>query len=160
MAATVRHGLFNAMKTLSPAEIESLLGAGPAKGHPLDILGYGFDSDGVRRFRTEQPDFLPQIVAYVQAVLARAGIFPEATNHDDPGFATFIYADGASFRISRMEEVGVTRYKRISTGPLPEAEAVLEYIRRVANPDYVRCGRPMRPSAGRGVHEILGSTPI
>lgn len=127
------------MKTLSPDEIECLVGARPANVHPLDILGYGYTTEGARRFRAEQPDFLPQIVAYVQSVLVRGGVFPEGTNPDDPGFRTFIYGDGKSFRLSRMEESGVGRYERISTGPLSATEAIHAYVRRAANPDYVHC---------------------
>ena len=125
------------MKTLSPDEIECLLGIRATNDHPLDILGYGYSSEGARRFRTEQPDFLPQIAAYVQSVLLREGIFPKGTNPGDPGWRTFIRADGASFRISSMEEIGFSRYERIFTDAMPETEGIREYIRRVANPDYV-----------------------
>lgn len=127
------------MKTLSPDEIECLVGARPSSVHPLDILGYGHTSEGARRFREEQPDYLPQIVAYVQSVLGRGSVFPEDTNPDDPGFGTFIYGDGQSFRVSSMEEIGVARCERISTGPLSAIEAIHVYLRRVANPDYVHC---------------------
>ena len=127
------------MKTLSPDEIECLMGARPSNDHPLDILGYGYTSEGARRFRTEHPDFLPQIVAYVESVLVRGGVFPEGTNPDDPGFRIFIHSDGTSFRLSSMEEIGVGRYERISTGRLSAADAIRAYVRRVANPDYVRC---------------------
>jgi hypothetical protein len=125
---------FGAMKTLSPEDIERLVGARPSSDHPLEILGYGFTSDGVRRFRAEQPDYLPQIVAHIRSVLIRAGIFPEGTNPDDAGFRTFIYSDGAHFRVSSTEEVGMGRYKRISTGPLPETDAINK---------YVHCPQPM-----------------
>lgn len=131
------------MKTLSQCEIECLLGIRASNDHPLDILGYGYTSEGARRFRAEQPDFLPQIAAYVRNVLLREGIFPKETNPDDAGYRTFIRADGASFRISSMEEIGFSRYERISTDPLSETEAIHEYIRRVANPDYVHSAQPM-----------------
>ena len=127
------------MKALSPDEIEFLLGVRVSNEHPLDILGYGYTSEGSRRFRAEQPDFLPQIAAYVRTVLLREGIFPKGTNPGDPGFSTFIRADGPSFRVSSMEEIGVCRYERMSSNPMTEAEAIHEYIRRVANPDYVHC---------------------
>ncbi len=131
------------MKTLSPDEIECLVGARPSNVHPLDMLGYGYTSEGTRRFRAEKPDFLPQIVAHLQSVLVRVGVFPEGINRDDPGFKTFIYTDGTSFRISSMAEVGVSRYERVSTGPLSETEATHEYIRKVANPDYIHCASPI-----------------
>jgi len=127
------------MKTLSEDEIESLLGVCQSEDHPLDILGYGFTSEGVRRFRAERPDFLPQIFAYVQRILRESRVFPALTSPDDAGFKTFIHADGAAFKVSRMEEIGVGRYERISSGPLSEAEAIREYVRRVVNPDYIRC---------------------
>ena len=127
------------MKILSSDEIDCLLGIRATGAHPLDILGYGYSSDGADRFRAEKPDFLPQIVAQVRTVLARDGIFPAQTNPVDAGCRTFIRADGALFRISSMEEVGLSRFERITTDPMPEAEAIHEYIRKVANPDYVHC---------------------
>jgi len=127
----------NLMKTLAPEEIECLVGAKHSDLHPLDILGYGFTSEGARRFRAEQPRFLPQIVAYIQSVLVRASIFPEQTNPDDPGIKPFIYADGSSFKISMMVEAGVGRFERICTGPLPETEAIQKYVRTAVNTDYV-----------------------
>ena len=131
------------MKTLSPEEIECLLGIGGSSAHPLDILGYGYSSEGVQRFRAEQPDFMPQIAAYVRSVLVRKGIFPKETDPSNAGFRTFIQADGALFRISSIEEIGFSRYERISTGPMPEKEAIQEYIRQVANPDYIHAVRTM-----------------
>ncbi len=125
------------MKTLASDEIEALLGVRPLHEHPLEILGYGFTSEGMRRFRAERPNFLPQLEAYVQSVLARAGVFPEGTERENPGTRTFIYRDGASFKLSSVEEVGLGRYERFSTGPLSAIEAVHAFIRRVANPDYV-----------------------
>ena len=127
------------MKTLSPDEIDCLLGIQATDAHPLDILGYGYSSDGARRFRAEKADFLPQIVAHVRSVLTREGIFPAQTNPEDAGYRTFIRADGIFFRISSMEEIGFSRFDRITTGPMPEAEAIHKYIRRVTNPDYVHC---------------------
>ena len=127
------------MKTLAPDEIESLLQARPNDRHPLDILGYGYTSDGARRFRTERPDFCPQIVAHIESVLQASGIFPQHIDRNNPGSATFLYVDGSSFRVSSLEEVGLCRYQRFSSEPLPEREAILAYIRRVANADYVHC---------------------
>ena len=127
------------MKTLSPEDIEALLGIRASKEHPLDILGYGYTSEGSRRFHAEQPDFLPQIEAYVRNVLREAGIFPNGTKPEDAGYATFIQAEGPSYRFSSMEEIGFSRYERISSEPMSEAEAVRAYIRREANPDYVHC---------------------
>ena len=126
------------MKTLAPGEIEALLGVRHSHDHPLDILGYGFTSEGARRLRAERPDFLPQIVAYMQGVLATAGVFPEGAKRDNPEMTTFVYRDGASFKVSSTEEAGIGRYERVSTGPLSEMEALHAFIRRVTNPDYVR----------------------
>ncbi len=131
------------MKTLSPDKIECLLGIRAFDAHPLDILGYGYSSEGARRFRAERPNFLPQIASYVRSVLAGAGIFPRETNLNDPGYSTLIRADGASFIISGMEEIGFSRFGRFSSGPMSETEAIHEYIRRVSNPDYVRFPNPM-----------------
>ena len=36
-----------------------------------------------------------------------------------------------------MEEIGFSRYERMLSSPMSEAQAVRDYIRRVANPDYV-----------------------
>jgi hypothetical protein len=62
------------MKTLSTEDIEFLLGVRASELHPLDILGYGYTSEGARRFRDEHPDFVPQIIAHVQSVLRTAGV--------------------------------------------------------------------------------------
>lgn len=131
------------MKTLSADEIECLLGIRASDAHPLDILGYGYSSEGARRFRAEQPDFMPQIAAHVRSVLVREGIFPKDTDPDNAGFRTIIVADGASFKISSMEEIGFSRYERFSTGPMSETAAIHEYIQQVANPDYVHSAQPM-----------------
>lgn len=123
---------------LSQEQIEYLLGVRASKTHPLDVLRYGHTSEGVRRFRAEQPDLLPQLVAHVRSVLAKESIFPKGTVPDDLGEKTIIRTEGEMFVVSSMEEAGVGRYERISTRPMPEIEAIHEYIRRVANPDYVR----------------------
>ena len=36
-----------------------------------------------------------------------------------------------------MEEIGFSRFERITTQPMPETAAIREFIRRVANPDYL-----------------------
>src|ERR1019366_7534227 len=108
----------SAMKTLSPDDIECLLGVRACKEHPLDILGYGDTSEGARRFRTEHPDVLPQLEAYVRSVLRAEGIFPKGTNPEDAGYRTFIVADGGSFRVSSMEELGFSRYARMLSSPM------------------------------------------
>lgn len=125
------------MKTLSTDEIDCLLGVHASNAHPLDILGYGYTSEGARRFRAERPDFLPQIAAHVQSILQAAGIFPKDTNPDDAGFRTFIRRAGASFTISSVEEIGLNRYERITSKPMSETAAIRQYIRQVVNPDYV-----------------------
>lgn len=125
------------VKILSPDEIECLLGIRASDAHPLEILGYGYCSEGAQRFREERPDFLPQIVAYVRSVLVREGVFPKGTDPNDAGYRTLIQADRALFKVSNMEEIGVGRYARISSDPMPETEAIREYIRKVASPDYV-----------------------
>jgi len=38
-----------------------------------------------------------------------------------------------------MEEIGFSRYERVSSEPMSETEAIRGYIRQVANPDYVHC---------------------
>src|SRR5579864_2427135 len=101
------------MKTLSANEIEFLLGIRGSKDHPLDILGYGYTSEGAERFRRERPDFLPQIVAYVQSVLRQTGVFPKDTDPENAGYRTFIRRADGSFTISKMEEIGFSRYERI-----------------------------------------------
>jgi hypothetical protein len=130
------------MKTLSPDDIDCLLGIRACDDHPLDILGYGYSSEGARRFRSEQPDFLPQIVAYIQNVLMKEGIFPKQTNLSDPGFKTFIQSDRGLFRVSSVEEVGFSKLERIVTNRLPAIEAIQVYIRKVTNPDYVHSHEP------------------
>jgi hypothetical protein len=125
------------MKTLSTEEIECLLGVRASDQHPLDILGYGYTSDGVHRFREERPDFLPQIVGHVQRVLQMVGAFPPDMYTRDAGRRTFIRHDGDSFTVSSMKEIGLSRYERITSQRMSEAAAIHEVIRLVANPDYV-----------------------
>src|SRR5947209_302548 len=108
------------MKMLSPDDIECLLGVRPSKAHPLDILGYGYSSEGARLFRAERLNFLPQIVAYIQSVLARSGVFPEGINRENAGFRVFLYPQASAFWLSRREEVGLGRYERIVSGPMSE----------------------------------------
>ena len=79
------------MKMLSPDEIECLLGVRPSKADPLDILGFGYSSEGARIFRAERPNFLPQIVGYIRSVLTRSGVFPESINRENAGFRAFLY---------------------------------------------------------------------
>jgi hypothetical protein len=131
------------MKTLSPEEIECLLGVRPSKTHPLDILGYGYSSEGARLFRAERPNFLPQIAGYIRSVLARSGVFPEGINRQNPGFRAFLYLQASSFWLSSVEEVGLGRCERIVSGPMCEREAIKDYLQRVANSDYVDWRQPM-----------------
>ncbi len=131
------------MKMLSPDEIECLLGVRPSKAHPLDILGFGYSSEGARIFRAERPNFLPQIVGYIRSVLTRSGVFPEGINRENAGFRAFLYPQASAFWLSRMEEVGHGRYERIVSGPMCEREAIKDYIQAVANPDYIDWKGPM-----------------
>ena len=126
-----------AMKTLSTEDIEFLLGIRASKLHPLDILGYGYTSEGARLFRDERPDFVPQIFAHVQSILRTAGVFPRDTDPRDFGWQTFIHRDGDSFTVISMEEIGLSRYERITSQPMSEAAAIREFIRLVTNPDYI-----------------------
>src|SRR5205085_9617598 len=116
---------------------ESLLQARPNDRHPLDILGYGYTSDGACRFRTERPDFSPEIIAHIESVLRASSIFPPHVDRDDPGSTTFIYTDGSSFRVSSVEEVGLARYQRLLSEPMNQKDAIIAYIRSVANAEYV-----------------------
>ena len=125
------------MKTLSPLEIESLLGIRPCTEHPLDILGYGYTTEGARRFRAEKPDFQPQLVEHVHRVLAEQGVFPPAVDRQNPELATFIVLDQGWFRLSTMEEIGVGRFERFFSPPMSAKDAAEDYVRRVANPDYI-----------------------
>lgn len=125
------------MKTLSPEEIECLLGMRTCGLHPLEILGYDYTKAGMRQFRAERPDFLPQVVSYIQNALGQHGTFPKHVNPNSPGEETFIQSDGGVFHVSRTIEIGISQLARISTGPLPGLEAIETYIRLVANPDYI-----------------------
>lgn len=122
---------------LSTEQIEYLLGVRASDTHPLEILGYGHTSEGAQRFRAEQPDFMPQLIAHVRSVLSMEGIFPKGMVPNDLREKTIIRTEGELFIVSSMEEVGVGNYERVSTRPMTEIEALHEYIRRVTNPDYV-----------------------
>ena len=125
------------MKTLSTEDIECLLGVRATDQHPLDILGYGYTSEGARRFRAERPDFIPQIVAHVQRALQSGGVFRPDIDVRDAGWRTFIRGDGDAFTVSSMEEIGLSHFERIPSQPMSEAAAIREFIRLAANPDYV-----------------------
>lgn len=125
------------MKTLSADDIESLLGIRASDIHPLDILGYGYTSEGAERFRADHPHFLPQISRYVHGLLRTASIFPPGTDPGSAGFQTFIHRAGDSFTVSSVEEVGFGKLERITGSPMSEESAIREYIGRVVNPDYV-----------------------
>lgn len=129
--------LLIAMKTLSYEEIESLLGYRATTLHPLEILGYDYTTEGTRKFRTERCDFLPQIVSYVQRVLVKEGIFPKVANPKNSQIRCFIQTEGSSYRVNSLEENGLNRYGWITSEPFSEHDAILEYIRKVTNPDYV-----------------------
>src|ERR1700722_2906760 len=126
------------MKILSPDEIDSLLEVRPTDAHPLDILGYGYTTEGADKFRAEQPNFVPQIAAYVHRVLESVGIFPPDIDLAAAGYRTFIRKTGKVFEVSSMEEIGSSRFERFATGPFSEQEAVRKYIERVTNPDYIQ----------------------
>lgn len=125
------------MKILFPDEIECLMGLQPTKLHPLEILGYDCSSEGARRFRAEQPSFLPQVVAHVQGSLAKIGGFPRAYLPGEYECRTFIQADGAGFRVSYMVEAGCSLEKRMLTDPMSDFQAARDYVLRVVNADYV-----------------------
>ena len=125
------------MIALSTSDIESLIGAKADDRHPLEIMGYDFTSEGVRRFREEKPDFLPQIRDHIRTVLLTASIFPAHTNKEEPGWATFIESSGHKHTLSRIEEIGVGRYDRFKTEYISQEEAIDSFLRQVCNPDYL-----------------------
>ena len=125
------------MKKLSTEDIECLLGVRTSDQHPLDILGYGCTSEGVRRFREERPNFSPQIVDHVRKELLAAGTFPPGIDTNEADRRTFIRRDKDSFTVTSMKEIGLNRYKSVTSKPMTETAAIHEFIRLVTNPDYV-----------------------
>jgi hypothetical protein len=100
-------------------------------------MGYDFTSEGVRRFREEKPDFLPQVRDHIRAILLADAIFPSDTNRDDPGWRSFIESSGDRYTLSTVEEVGVGRYDRFRKDFSSQEEAIEQFLQRVCNPDYL-----------------------
>jgi hypothetical protein len=125
------------MNALSIGDLESLIGVRPDDRHPLEIMGYDYTDEGVRAFRRDRPDFLPQIREHIQAILRADSIFPSDTNRDAPGWQSFIESAGRRFALSTVEEVGVGRYDRFRTEFNTEEEAIEAFLNRVCNPDYL-----------------------
>jgi hypothetical protein len=125
------------MIALSTSDIESLIGVRADDRHPLEIMGYDFTSEGVRRFREEKPDFLPQIRDHIRAVLLANTIFPPNTNREDPGWRTFIESSGHRYTLSTIEEIGLGRYDRFRTDYSSPEEAIESFLQQVCNPDYL-----------------------
>ncbi|MBE2179470.1 MAG: hypothetical protein IAE97_03280 [Chthoniobacterales bacterium] len=140
------------MKTLSENDILSLVGARPDDRHPLEIIGYDFTSEGVRRFREEKPNFLPQMKKHIQESLLASGIFPQDTNPEDPGWRAFIQRSGSQYKMSWVAEVGTSRFDRFSTDHKSIDAAIHDYLLEVCNPDYVPIDK--KQNANEPVHLI------
>ncbi|MEO5917835.1 MAG: hypothetical protein ABIS50_26620 [Luteolibacter sp.] len=125
------------MKTLTANEIEELLGVRPTSEHPLDILGFGFTTEGAVRFRAEHPDFLPQVKAHIRQQLGVSGHFPERIDAEDSEHRTFIRKVASGYLMSSEEEIGLYRYAPVVTEFDSEDQAISAYVERVANPDYL-----------------------
>jgi hypothetical protein len=64
------------MVSLRYQDVLELLGCAKSDRHPLEILGYDYSTRGARRFRAEQPDFVPQVCQLIQMSLDETGSFP------------------------------------------------------------------------------------
>ena len=125
------------MKTLTANEIEELLGIRTTNEHPLDILGFGFTTEGAARFRAERSDFLPQVKAHIRQQLEASGRFPAGVDVEDPGHRSFIRKVAIGYLMSSEEEIALHRYARIVTELASEDQAISAYLERAANPDYL-----------------------
>lgn len=125
------------MKTLKANEIEKLLRVCQTNEHPLDILGFGFTTEGAIRFRAEQPNFLPQVKAHIRQQLAVYGHFPEGAHTEDSEHRTFIKKLASGYLMSSEEEVALYRYVPVVTEFDSEDQAISAYVERVASSDYL-----------------------
>ena len=64
---------------LGEARSLDLLGYGPVRSHPLDVLGYGHTQDGVARWRVERPAIGREVVQVVARELTAASVYPPAS---------------------------------------------------------------------------------
>jgi hypothetical protein len=125
------------LKTLTANEIEELLGVRATNDHPLDILGFGFTTEGVERFRAEHPDFFPQVKAHIRQQLAVCGHFPEGIDAEDSDHRTFIRKMSSGYLMSSEEEIALYRYEPVVTEFDSEDQAISAYVERVASSDYL-----------------------
>mgnify|MGYP001569290726 CR=1 FL=1 len=125
------------MKTLTASEIEKLLGVCQTNEHPLDILGFGFTTEGAIRFRAEHPNFLPQVKAHIRQQLAACGHFPEGADTEDSEHRTFIRKMASGYLMSSEEEIALYRYESVVTEFDSQDQAISAYIERVASSDYL-----------------------
>ena len=126
------------LKKLTANDIECLLGVRKSDQHILELLGYGYSTEGQKRFRAERPDTYQQISEHLAAVLEKNGLFPASIDPHNPGSATFIQRMGSLYKISSLEEIGIGKEKRFEGEFMTLGDAIRAYVRRCANPDYIR----------------------
>jgi hypothetical protein len=132
------------MATLGYRDVLELLGYVAGDRHPLEILGYGYSTRGVQRFRAERPNFLPQVCQLIEASLAEAGSFPREPGEDVLKEGTYLERrpDGVVV-LNTSVEVGISRTARVQMDFTSSQHAVMELIRRVGNSAYL----PVPPDA-------------
>ena len=104
----------------------------------MDSLGFGFTSEGIRKFRAENPDVYPQVAHYIRTQLEKHGVFPKSTNLKEPGFDVFIQKQELRYILGFMKEVGMGQFVPHKGSFGTQDEAIRAYVSMVANPDYLR----------------------
>jgi hypothetical protein len=126
------------MVELSERDLVELLGYRAADRHPLEILGYDCSTRGVRRFRAERPDFLPQVCRIIEASLEETGSFPRDRSPELMQSGTYLEnrADG-SVALFTSVETGLVTTAQIQICFPSVRQACIELIRRTSQPDYL-----------------------
>ncbi len=126
------------MVSLSEQDVLELLGYAGSQRHPLEILGYECSSRGARRFREEQPDFVPQVCQLIQASLEHTGSFPGNPGGEILRDGTYLERrpDGL-ISLHTSIEVSMSETARSTIEFTSVRDAAFELIRRSRNPSYL-----------------------
>jgi hypothetical protein len=128
--------------TLTYQDVLELLLYEESTRRPLEILGYEYSSRGIREFRRERPDYLPQIHALIRQSVDEAGNFPRALNSSTLEDGTYLErrSDG-NIRLHFSVETSINSTAQVYLDFTSMDEAIHTLLTRLLDPAYFDLSR-------------------
>jgi hypothetical protein len=155
------------MVTLTYQDVLELLGYAASDRRLLEILGYACSTRGVRQFRQERPDFIPQLCQIIQASLEETGQFPRQPSQEVLNEGTYLEKDrDGVISLHKSVEISVSQTARVRKDFASAREAIIELLRLSGNPTYLTgsgvllTDQPPRPDGRTSpIHPTWARTP-